>query len=202
LFCWEQVLPQLADASTLKPEVVSGVDIMIVRELVGGIYFGEPRVSSMRCWPACIAACSRVECSWTDWLAASAFASPGVSEVRMLWIKCRRPAARCIGMKAEPLQRRRSMPQLFGAACVTPANKYPAAAEGAMISRSTGALAPHLRPPRHWRLANTTHHSLQGFGKDDQGNRTGFNTMVYSEPEVRWEHHLQQSDAQAMHTMW
>ena len=37
------VLPQLAAASSLKEEVVSGVDIMIVRELVGGIYFGEPR---------------------------------------------------------------------------------------------------------------------------------------------------------------
>ncbi|GHP04170.1 hypothetical protein PPROV_000292400 [Pycnococcus provasolii] len=37
------VLPQLADASTLKPEVVSGVDIMVVRELTGGIYFGEPK---------------------------------------------------------------------------------------------------------------------------------------------------------------
>ncbi len=35
--------PQLANASTLKPEVVSGLDIMIVRELTGGIYFGEPR---------------------------------------------------------------------------------------------------------------------------------------------------------------
>lgn len=35
--------PQLADASTLKPEVVAGLDIMIVRELTGGIYFGEPR---------------------------------------------------------------------------------------------------------------------------------------------------------------
>lgn len=35
--------PQLADASTLKPEVVSGLDILIVRELTGGIYFGEPR---------------------------------------------------------------------------------------------------------------------------------------------------------------
>lgn len=35
--------PQLLDASTLKPEVVSGLDIMIVRELTGGIYFGEPR---------------------------------------------------------------------------------------------------------------------------------------------------------------
>ena len=35
--------PQLADASSLKPEIVSGLDIMIVRELTGGIYFGEPR---------------------------------------------------------------------------------------------------------------------------------------------------------------
>lgn len=35
--------PQLADASALRPEVVSGLDIMIVRELTGGIYFGEPR---------------------------------------------------------------------------------------------------------------------------------------------------------------
>jgi 3-isopropylmalate dehydrogenase len=35
--------PQLAEASTLKPEVVSGLDILIVRELTGGIYFGEPR---------------------------------------------------------------------------------------------------------------------------------------------------------------
>jgi 3-isopropylmalate dehydrogenase len=37
------VFPELADASTLKPEVVSGLDIMIVRELTGDIYFGEPR---------------------------------------------------------------------------------------------------------------------------------------------------------------
>ena len=35
--------PQLANASTLKPDVVSGLDIMIVRELTGGIYFGQPR---------------------------------------------------------------------------------------------------------------------------------------------------------------
>ena len=35
--------PQLADASSLKADVVAGLDIMIVRELTGGIYFGEPR---------------------------------------------------------------------------------------------------------------------------------------------------------------
>ncbi len=33
----------LADASTLKPDLVRGLDIMIVRELTGGVYFGEPR---------------------------------------------------------------------------------------------------------------------------------------------------------------
>ncbi len=37
------LFPELAEASTLKPEVVSGLDIMIVRELTGGIYFGQPR---------------------------------------------------------------------------------------------------------------------------------------------------------------
>lgn len=35
--------PQLADASSLKAEIVAGLDIMIVRELTGGIYFGQPR---------------------------------------------------------------------------------------------------------------------------------------------------------------
>ena len=35
--------PQLADASTLKADVVAGLDVMIVRELTGGIYFGQPR---------------------------------------------------------------------------------------------------------------------------------------------------------------
>lgn len=35
--------PELANASSLKPEIVSGLDILIVRELTGDIYFGEPR---------------------------------------------------------------------------------------------------------------------------------------------------------------
>lgn len=35
--------PQLVEASSLKPDLVSGLDILIVRELTGGIYFGEPR---------------------------------------------------------------------------------------------------------------------------------------------------------------
>jgi 3-isopropylmalate dehydrogenase len=35
--------PELANASTLKPEVVSGLDLLIVRELTGDIYFGQPR---------------------------------------------------------------------------------------------------------------------------------------------------------------
>ena len=37
------LFPQLASASTLRAEVVAGLDIMIVRELTGGIYFGQPR---------------------------------------------------------------------------------------------------------------------------------------------------------------
>ncbi|MBB1117872.1 3-isopropylmalate dehydrogenase [Stenotrophomonas sp. W1S232] len=40
--------PQLASASSLKPEVVAGLDILIVRELTGGIYFGAPRGSEVR----------------------------------------------------------------------------------------------------------------------------------------------------------
>ena len=37
------VYDELANASSLKPEVVKGVDLMVVRELIGGIYFGEPK---------------------------------------------------------------------------------------------------------------------------------------------------------------
>jgi 3-isopropylmalate dehydrogenase len=37
------VFPELADASTLRSEVVAGLDLMIIRELTGDIYFGEPR---------------------------------------------------------------------------------------------------------------------------------------------------------------
>jgi 3-isopropylmalate dehydrogenase len=40
--------PELANASTLKPEVVAGLDILIVRELTGDIYFGQPRGIEIR----------------------------------------------------------------------------------------------------------------------------------------------------------
>ncbi len=38
-----KVLPMLVDATTLKPEVVKGVDLVFVRELTGGLYFGQPK---------------------------------------------------------------------------------------------------------------------------------------------------------------
>ncbi len=38
-----KVLPMLVDATTLKPEVVKGVDLIFVRELTGGLYFGQPK---------------------------------------------------------------------------------------------------------------------------------------------------------------
>jgi len=37
------VMPALVQASTLRPEVVDGIDLLVVRELTGGLYFGEPR---------------------------------------------------------------------------------------------------------------------------------------------------------------
>ena len=43
------MLDPLADASTLKADVIRGLDLMIVRESTGGIYFGEPRGVSRRC---------------------------------------------------------------------------------------------------------------------------------------------------------
>ena len=39
------VYDELLNASTLKPEVIKGCDIMVVRELIGGIYFGQPRAN-------------------------------------------------------------------------------------------------------------------------------------------------------------
>jgi len=37
------LFPELADASSLKPELVAGLDLMILRELTSGLYFGQPR---------------------------------------------------------------------------------------------------------------------------------------------------------------
>jgi 3-isopropylmalate dehydrogenase len=38
-----KILPMLVDSTNLKPEVVQGVDLMVVRELTGGLYFGQPK---------------------------------------------------------------------------------------------------------------------------------------------------------------
>jgi 3-isopropylmalate dehydrogenase len=47
-------LPALLDASSLKPEVLRGVDLMVVRELTGGIYFGEKRRDEHQAFDACV----------------------------------------------------------------------------------------------------------------------------------------------------
>ncbi|QRK06252.1 3-isopropylmalate dehydrogenase [Archangium violaceum] len=46
--------PSLHDTSTLKPEVLRGVDLLVVRELTGGIYFGEKRREEDRAFDACV----------------------------------------------------------------------------------------------------------------------------------------------------
>ncbi len=38
-----KIYPELADASPLKPEKLVGVDLLVVRELTGGLYFGQPK---------------------------------------------------------------------------------------------------------------------------------------------------------------
>src|SRR5450830_1362764 len=65
--------PQLADASSLKPEVVAGLDILIVRELTGGTAKAKSAVSpgSVSTWPACVARRSARSIRPTSWPPAS-----------------------------------------------------------------------------------------------------------------------------------
>lgn len=56
------VYDELVNASSLKPEVVKGVDLMVVRELIGGIYFGEPKGrDETRGWNTMVYSVSEIE---------------------------------------------------------------------------------------------------------------------------------------------
>src|SRR5207248_19300 len=56
-----KVHPALADASTLKPEVIQGVDLVFVRELTGGIYFGDRSRDADRATDVCTYTVAEVE---------------------------------------------------------------------------------------------------------------------------------------------
>src|SRR5215469_12750017 len=56
-----KVHPALTDASTLRPEVVAGVDLVFVRELTGGIYFGEKRRDAASATDVCAYSAAEVE---------------------------------------------------------------------------------------------------------------------------------------------
>jgi 3-isopropylmalate dehydrogenase len=56
-----RVLPELADASTLKPDVVTGVDLVFVRELTGGIYFGAKQRDAVSASDECRYSAAEIE---------------------------------------------------------------------------------------------------------------------------------------------
>ncbi|HEY4213523.1 MAG TPA: 3-isopropylmalate dehydrogenase [Steroidobacteraceae bacterium] len=56
-----KVLPSLVDSSTLKPEVLRGVDLIFIRELTGGIYFGEKRRDATSATDVCTYSVQEVE---------------------------------------------------------------------------------------------------------------------------------------------
>ncbi|MDQ3758391.1 MAG: 3-isopropylmalate dehydrogenase [Actinomycetota bacterium] len=53
--------PALADASPLRPEIIMGTDVLVVRELTGGIYFGEKGRDGDRAWDTCVYTTEEIE---------------------------------------------------------------------------------------------------------------------------------------------
>jgi 3-isopropylmalate dehydrogenase len=76
--------PELANASTLKPEVVSGLDILILRELTGDIYFGQPRGRRETEWRARRLRHHALPESEIRRIAQSASASPASAQAAVL----------------------------------------------------------------------------------------------------------------------
>ena len=150
------VLPQLADASSLKREIVAGVDIMIVRELVGGIYFGEPRVSSLF-----LTSISQIKHEVT-------FQNPET---------LRKSVSRVFRLHLSSLLR---MPGTAVVDIIVRCAGSPAVSCLLICRSAVLRVIGHSLGQAN--LCNLR--LLQGIRQNESGERVGYNTMVYSESEV------------------
>lgn len=160
------LLLQLADSSPLKRELVEGVDILIVRELVGGIYFGQPRVSGLTEAPG-----SQNPGASTGLGVTGGKPLPGRPWRSCAWMtaklvaSCRKHGSGRVlcGVSAQESLRR----------------PWPVSAHSTCCgAASTAQLQRCLTP------CCAVCWGLQGFGTNEKGERTGYNTDVYSESEV------------------